>query len=317
MPTVGPSLRDGFAGFHGDVSAPSASVFNAVDESFNYLPSPPYPANHVQAAYVEPYVYVNGGKSRSCGAAGRLFKDGHGEHCGGRRVSLATPLLAGLRTFKGVATYARLKFPITPDSQWETLADMPTSRGAHGCGAIGTKIYCAYGRVLIRPWESTSVLESFDTETLQWSTDYPPGPGHPRDHVTVAVYEDKLYVFGGQYRKERTSRWSRTRLGVPQCCCFVEVPAAGAHPATRLWVGIAVAGGALQTVSDTVVFDPATKQWSVLADMPGFQASGAAALWRDTSRCELHRSSGATSHGAMLCGRPVANSAAGSRPPGP
>lgn len=80
---------------------------------------------------------------------------------------------------------------------WKRLADMPTSRGAHGAGIIGGKIYVAGGAI---PGKTFATLEIYDIATDSWKS----GPPMPtaREHVAAAVAGDTFHVLGG-YPKDR------------------------------------------------------------------------------------------------------------------
>lgn len=80
------------------------------------------------------------------------------------------------------------------ENHWQTVARMPTPRGASAVVVIGTRIYVAGG--LAADGKSLKAFEVFDTTTRRW-TRLPDMPT-ARDHLTARSIKGAIYAIGGQ-----------------------------------------------------------------------------------------------------------------------
>ncbi len=82
---------------------------------------------------------------------------------------------------------------------WQQLAPLPEPRGAMGCAAYATEIYCGGGTVSENsiPLPPSDAFLSYDSETNQWQT--LPSMPRAREHAFAHVIGDHYYVIGGRY----------------------------------------------------------------------------------------------------------------------
>jgi Kelch motif/Dockerin type I domain len=86
--------------------------------------------------------------------------------------------------------------PAQPSLGWTIRKPMPTPRGAHGCAAWDTKIYCAGGLSSTANDHAIDVLEAYDTITDEWTT-LAPMP-RVRDHFRAEIIDGKFYAVSGR-----------------------------------------------------------------------------------------------------------------------
>jgi uncharacterized protein (TIGR03437 family) len=77
--------------------------------------------------------------------------------------------------------------------RWETVATMPTPRGASGVAVIGRTIYVAGG---LAGNNVVASFEAFNTETRQWRR--LPDMPTPRDHLTAQAVGGRFYALSGR-----------------------------------------------------------------------------------------------------------------------
>lgn len=84
--------------------------------------------------------------------------------------------------------------------KWETKSPMPTSRNHLALGVINGKIYVAGGRLgaVFVNSSPTDVVEEYDPATDSWGFAKARMP-MPRSGTAYGVYQNKLYVAGGEY----------------------------------------------------------------------------------------------------------------------
>ena len=83
---------------------------------------------------------------------------------------------------------------------WQTRQTMPTPRSHMFAGAVNGKIYLIGGRVgsmAVTTGSTTDIVEEYDTATDRWGYLKLRMPT-PRDSGVVGVYQDRIYVVGGQ-----------------------------------------------------------------------------------------------------------------------
>jgi len=92
------------------------------------------------------------------------------------------------------------------DNSWRKLTDMPTPRNhIAGVGAIGGKIHVIGGRigsVFMAGADNLDIVETYDPATDSWSAPRARLPT-PRSGGGWGVYNDKIYVGGGELRDDR------------------------------------------------------------------------------------------------------------------
>lgn len=94
--------------------------------------------------------------------------------------------------------------------RWDEMPSMRTGRFIPGMAASGTKIIVVAGQASFgldpihgdQPGPYVNAVECFDTEYPNngWF-DLPPIPGPPREAVSIATVDERIYVFGGAYVK--------------------------------------------------------------------------------------------------------------------
>lgn len=122
--------------------------------------------------------------------------------------------------------------------------------------------------------DSVALVSSYDTESDNWDTDYPPLP-EARDHVGGAVIGDTFYVTGGRIRGQTNVRGDTWALDLKDVASgwrtLRSMPTArGGLAATAAGRCLYTFGGegnpnAASGVFDNVeMFDTSTNEWEVL-----------------------------------------------------
>jgi len=194
------------------------------------------------------------------------------DHCNVAAVNGKLYLLGAIRigsTFVEANTY--MYDPAA--NRWETVASMPTPRGASGVAVIGNRIYVAGGLAL--NGSVVASFEVFDTETRLWSQ--LPSMPTARDHLTAQAVNGKFYAIAGRNGgitnvqgpteefDPETSAW-RTRAPIP----VVRGGLGSGVINGRIIVfgGEGNSGRPEQTFQENHEYDPATDTWRALAPMP-------------------------------------------------
>ena len=154
-------------------------------------------------------------------------------------------------------------------NRWQTVAQMPTPRGASGVAVIGSRIYVAGG---LAQSGSVASFEAFDTATRQW-TRLPDMPT-ARDHLTAQAARGKFYAIAGRAAQQFTANEEYD----PATNMWT---ARAPIPTSRGGLGSGIIGGRIQvfggegssgtpegTYRQNEEFDPATNTWRALAPMP-------------------------------------------------
>lgn len=175
-----------------------------------------------------------------------------------------------------------LIFPVTASANWNYVASMPTPREGLTAVVLDGKIYAIGGKQ--QGYSSLNVVEIYDPMTDEWFS--APPILYERAYAASAVYEDKIYLFGGRdgsdlvpeievYNPE-TTEWSYVNTLAP------DREGLGAF---SLGDSIILVSGHQQiTYSREVnVFDPAQNQWlDDLDQIPSPHAGFGAAMVGDS-----------------------------------
>lgn len=180
-------------------------------------------------------------------------------------------------------------------SPWLTKAPMPMPRGDFGVAVVNGHIYAIGGRTGKEVFVAYPVSSNqmYDPATDTWTTQA--SMPTPRFNFAIAVFGDKIYVFGGQ------RAYNMTGDGKPILCPSTEVydPAANAWqtkkpmPIPEADIGanvveglIYIIGGApgnatIRASNLNQVYDPATDCWTQKEPIPrsiGAQGYGSAVV---------------------------------------
>jgi len=101
----------------------------------------------------------------------------------------------GERDGRAVATNRAWRYRVA-ERRWESLAPMPTPRGAHGVAVVGRTLYAIGGQDPDRPDRHLDNVEAYDLGTGRWSTRAPMPT--PRDHLGVAAAGGQIHAVGGR-----------------------------------------------------------------------------------------------------------------------
>jgi N-acetylneuraminic acid mutarotase len=163
-------------------------------------------------------------------------------------------------------------------NRWRARAPMPTARGALAVGVIDGKIYAVGGKREPKEdggkkagrEEILNTLEVYDPVADTWQT-LPPMPT-PRDHVTAAVLDGRLYVIGGrrgsvgssmtvnEMYDPKTQRWT-TKAPMPSKRSGIAAAVLG----RRIYIfgGEAKKGPEYIAFNLTESYNPDTDQWTI------------------------------------------------------
>lgn len=192
--------------------------------------------------------------------------------------------IVGFLTGGGFVPDGRIFRYAPPDDTWTDEGRMPegTDRGAGAAGVIDGRIFIAGG---LRG-AAVDDFSALDPETGEWET----LPSLPRnaDHIVGGVIDGVFYVAGGRNRSISTHTallWAfDPGVGTWEARPAMPTSRAG-HAAAVLNGGLYVFGGEgypdhpSQVHHHAEVYEPATNQWRVLADIPTRRhGTGAAAL---------------------------------------
>jgi len=148
---------------------------------------------------------------------------------------------------------------------WESRAPYPLRATEVSAAVIGDLIYAMCG---LTATGSTSAVFVYDPRTDAWRDAAPlPAAG---DHCNVAAVEGRLYMLGAlsalgdgtTYEYDpQLNRWQAVgRMGTPRGASGV------AAIGSKIYVAGGLAGG--RSVADFAAFDPATRTWERLPNMP-------------------------------------------------
>jgi len=227
----------------------TVEVYDPASDSWSFAEPLPVPLHHVAAASVGGILYVMGGWSDFFATErAELYSYDPVEDAWSpkapmpvARAGLAAAGLDGrLYAAGGFPPERERDLTVYDPAQnaWGELAPMPTGRNHLGVVALGSLLYVVGGRSgSIGPEENTGALEVFDPVAGDWSP-LPPMPT-PRSGAATAVFENQVFVFGGEGNPEDPN-------------------------------GI---------FDDTEAYDPEANEWQALAPMPtGRHGFGAAVL---------------------------------------
>ena len=88
---------------------------------------------------------------------------------------------------------------------WRSRTAMPTPRNHAAAGAVNNKVYVIGGRVggvfITGPSSNTDIVEEYDPAADAWA--FRAKMPTPRSAMAAGVYEDRIYVTGGEYQDAR------------------------------------------------------------------------------------------------------------------
>jgi len=171
-----------------------------------------------------------------------------------------------------------------PEDSWATKEPMPTARSRFGIAVVENKIY-AIGGVGVNPTQHgvLATNEVYDPATDSWDTKEP--MSSPRCDFAVAVYDNKIYTFGGRINPTEYGYNLGDYLGVTE----VYNPKTDTWetktlmPTNRSGLSANVVDGKIyliggikyynlfpyfSVVSETEVYDPETDSWTTKASIP-------------------------------------------------
>ena len=168
-------------------------------------------------------------------------------------------------------------------NRWRARAPMPTARGALAVGVIDGKIYAVGGKKDRKEqgegkqkgkMEILNTLEVYDPVSDTWQT-LPPMPT-PRDHLTAAVLNGRLYVIGGRQGGIGSSMTVNEMYDPKKQRWITKAP----MPSKRSGIAAAVFGRQIYifggegkketeyiTFNATESYNPDTDQWTTHAPM--------------------------------------------------
>lgn len=167
----------------GWVPTNTAMEYDAAADRWKELRPMPTPRGAAIAASLEGKLYVVGGGAMPPGKA---------------------PAPLGFASPHNVVGTVEIYDP--SNNSWRKATDMPTPRNhVAGIGAIGGKIYVIGGRigsVFMASADNLDIVEAYDPGTDSWSAPRARMPT-PRSGGGWGVYNDKIYVGGGELRDDR------------------------------------------------------------------------------------------------------------------
>jgi len=171
-----------------------------------------------------------------------------------------------------------------PEDSWVTKEAMPTARSRFGIAVVDDKIY-AIGGVGVNPTQHgvLATNEVYDPASDTWDTKEP--MPSPRCDFAVAVYDDKIYTFGGrinptEYGYNREDYLGVTEVYNPETDTWetkTSMPTNRSGLSANVVDGkIYLTGGIkyynlfpyISLVSETEVYDPETDSWTTKASIP-------------------------------------------------
>jgi N-acetylneuraminic acid mutarotase len=160
-----------------------AAEYDPTTDSWKQLPAMPTPRGAAIAVSLNNKVYVIGGGTMPPGKA---------------------PAPLGFASPHNVIGTVEVFDPA--DNSWRKVTDMPTPRNhVSAVGAIGGKIHVIGGRigsVFMAGADNLDIVETYDPATDSWSAPRARMPT-PRSGGGWGVYNDKIYVGGGELRDDR------------------------------------------------------------------------------------------------------------------
>ena len=152
--------------------------------------------------------------------------------------------------------------------RWTGIADLPGPRAAHGMAAIEGRLYVVGG---VGP--ASEEIWVYDPATDRWEAAPAPLPTQ-REHLAVAVLDDKIYAVGGRWGD--AGNLAALEIYDPAAGTWMRGPdlptPRSGLTASVLKGRIHVVGGESLSLSRTFgeheAYDPSSKAWSTLADLP-------------------------------------------------
>jgi N-acetylneuraminic acid mutarotase len=256
-----------------DVSSTSVEIYDPASNSWSDGPDLPIGRHHIQPVTVDGKIYVIGGL-----------------------VEWPGPSLDDVLVFD----------PEQPQLGWTSREDMPTSRGAQGCAAWDTKIYCAGGLSSTANDQAIDVFEVYDTVADEW--DELEAMPRARDHFNAEVIDGKFYAVAGRDRDiAATFAFNDVYdIAIGNWTSAAPIPTArGGYASAVLEGRLLVIGGEGSGPTNGVFpnveeYDPRRNVWRALADLPNPRHGIVAGLSRafDGAKPRVYIASGATKLGA-------------------
>jgi N-acetylneuraminic acid mutarotase len=171
-----------------------------------------------------------------------------------------------------------------PEDSWVTKESMPTARYRFGIAVVENKIY-AIGGVGVNPTQHgvLATNEVYDPASDTWDIKEP--MPSPRCDFAVAVYDNKIYTFGGRINPTEYGYNPEDYLGVTEVYnpktdtweTKTSMPTNRSGLSANVVDGkIYLTGGVeyynrfpyISLVSETEVYDPETDSWTTKASIP-------------------------------------------------
>ena len=167
----------------------------------------------------------------------------------------------------------------TADS-WTEMAPMHFARGALGVGVVNDKIY-AIGGTTVQTKETsyisgeiTAVNEEYDPSTNTWTikTAMPT----VRAYFATAVYQNKIYCFGGYTSFSKISGWTENVTGINEVydpmtdswATLSSMPVAAAVLEANVVNGKIYLFGEGTNFGVNQIYDPQTDSWTTMGPIP-------------------------------------------------
>lgn len=185
------------------------------------------------------------------------------------------------------------KYDIAADDYFR-MPDLPEPLSAGELEYIGGKLYWVAGTNLARTKDlgTQYVLDLSDTTGQHSAEGWQPlaSMPNPRNHLGSAVYDGKLYVFGGQHGHDgklvtqnsvhcydpATDSWTE-KASMPKALSHI-TGATFTYGDQIFVMGGEQANGPKYYVSDVVAYNPLTDDWTLYPGMPAKRTSGVAGV---------------------------------------
>ncbi|GGM12855.1 Kelch repeat-containing protein [Nakamurella endophytica] len=248
-----------FGGFYtGTITTARSDVYDPASDSWSRLPDLPEEVTHTATVADGTTIWIVGGYV--------------GDHPG--------PATRSVWRFDTVTrTYSR-------------GPSLPAPRGAGAAAIVGRKLYFFAGTNRVAgstadPDQPDHWVLDLDGGTT-WTARAP--LPNPRNHLTAAAVDGKVYAIGGQYNgNENTGLQSDVHRYDPATNTWTKVaslPKARSHLVAVVRDGQILALGGTNSgntaSSDVTAYDPASNTWSRLPSLPGGRKTPVAALVGDT-----------------------------------
>jgi len=250
----------------------SVEIYDPATDSWSNGPDLPVGRHHIQPVTVDGKIYVIGGL-----------------------VEWPGPSLSDVLVLD----------PENLGAGWKSRAQMPTSRGALGCAAWDTKIYCAGGLSSTADDQAIDVFEVYDTVANEWS-ELAPMP-RARDHFQAQIIDGKLYAVAGR-DKDIAATFANSDvydIADDDWSSVAPIPTArGGYASAVLEGRLLVIGGegdgpSNGTFPHVEEYDPRRNVWRRLDDLPSPRHGIGAGVSRafDGAKARIYVPSGATRQG--------------------